>query len=70
MVKTKKHVKIPSQFKGSFLRNVGIIGLNVKYNAEALTTFLVDLNEFLTVASSFFRVIVASFLGSLLPRLV
>ena len=46
MVKTKKHVKIPIQFKGSFLRNVGIIGLNVKYNAEALTTFLVDLNEF------------------------
>ena len=45
MVKTKKHVKIPIQFKGSFLRNVGIIGLNVKYNAEALTTFLVDFNE-------------------------
>jgi len=44
---TKKHVKIPIQFKGSFIRNVGIIGLNVKYSAEALTTFPVDFNEFL-----------------------
>ena len=37
IVKTKKHVNVTIQFEGSFLRNFGLIGSNVKYmyNAEA-----------------------------------